>query len=85
MNSEPQSQVTWDGTPCFENTWRMNKFANCCALILLTVGMNMPCLESLSMMTRIAVWLSESGNCSIKSIEIEFHGLSGIGSCLRNP
>ena len=81
---EPQSQVTWDGTLCFENMWRMNRFANCCAVISLTVGMNMPCLESLSMMTRIAVWPSESGNCSMKSIEIEFHGLSGMGSCLRN-
>ena len=24
---------------------------------------------------------SEDGNCSIKSMEIEFQGLSGIGSC----
>ena len=82
---EPQSHVTWDGTLCFENTWRMNRFANCCAVILLTVGMNIPFLESLSTMMRIAEWPSESGNCSIKSMEIEFHGLSGIGSCLRNP
>ena len=37
------------------------------------------------MTTRIAVNPSEDGNCSMKSMEIEFQGLSGIGSCRRLP
>ena len=37
------------------------------------------------MTTRIAVNPSEDGNCSMKSMEIEFQGLSGIGSCWRLP
>ena len=37
------------------------------------------------MTTRIAVNPSEDGNCSMKSMEIEFQGLSGIGSCQRLP
>jgi hypothetical protein len=28
---------------------------------------------------------SEDGSCSMKSMEIEFRGLSGIGSCRRLP
>ena len=39
--------------------------------------------ESLSTMTRIAVNPEELGSCSMKSMEIESHGRSGIGSCLR--
>ena len=37
------------------------------------------------MTTRIAVNPSEDGNCSMKSMKIEFQGLSGIGSCQRLP
>ena len=33
----------------------------------------------------MAVKPSEDGSCSIKSMEIEFQGLSGIGSCQRLP
>ena len=35
------------------------------------------------MTTMIALNPSEDGNCSMKSMEIEFQGLSGIGSCRR--
>ncbi len=27
-NSEPRSEVTWEGTPCLEKTWRMNSSAS---------------------------------------------------------
>ena len=27
----------------------------------------------------------DGGSCSIKSIDMEFHGFSGIGSCFRRP
>jgi hypothetical protein len=27
----------------------------------------------------------EEGRCSMKSIDMEFHGFSGIGSCFRVP
>jgi hypothetical protein len=62
----------------------MNSWASCGAVISSTVGMNMPCLESRSMMTRIAVCPLDSGRCLMKSMEIEFHRRSGMGSCLRS-
>ena len=40
---------------------------------------------SRSTTTKIVVNPSEGGNCSMKSMEIEFHGFSGIGSCWRLP
>jgi len=36
-------------------------------------------------MTKIVSNLEDDGSFLIKSIEIEFHGHSEIGSCLRNP
>ena len=35
-------------------------------------------------MTKILSNLEDNGSFSMKSIEIEFHGHSGIGSCLRD-
>ena len=49
------------------------------------VGMNMACLDNRSTTTRIAVKPEEEGSCSMKSMEMESHGLSGIGSCLSSP
>jgi hypothetical protein len=49
-------------------------------VIVLTIGMNTPCLERWSITTRIAVKPKEGGSCSIKSIEMEFHGQDGIGA-----
>jgi hypothetical protein len=62
-----------------------NSWVSCGVVISFTVGMNMPCLESWSMMTRIVVCPSDSRRCSMKSMEIEFHRRSGTGSCLRSP
>ena len=36
-------------------------------------------------MTKIVSNLEDDRNFLIKSIEMEFHGCSGIGSCLRDP
>jgi hypothetical protein len=37
------------------------------------------------MTTRMAMKPDESGSFSMKSMEMEFQGLSRIGSCLSNP
>ena len=46
---------------------------------------NKACLVKQSTTTRIAVNPSESGSCSMKSMEMESQGQSGIGSCQRRP
>src|SRR5882672_5335920 len=84
-NSEPRSEVTWLGTPCFENTWVTKSLASSGALNLSSVGMKIACFERRSTTTRIAVKTEDGGSCSMKSIEIECQGRSGIGSCLSRP
>ena len=49
------------------------------------VGMKMLCLESRSTMTRMVSKLEDRGSFLMKSIEMEFQGRSGIGSCFRSP
>ena len=44
MNSEPLLEVMWEGTPCFEKTWRRKSLANSGKVIVLSVGMKMHCL-----------------------------------------
>jgi hypothetical protein len=85
MNSVPWSEVTWDGTPCLENTWRTNRRARSREVMVSWVGMNIACLDRRSIMMRMAVKLDESGRCSMKSIEIELQGFSGMGNCFSNP
>ena len=84
-NLDLRSEVTWLGTPCFENTCVVNTLASSGALILSVVEMKITCFESQSTTTRIAVYSDEVGSCSMKSIEIECQGQSGIGSCLSRP
>src|ERR1700692_2108841 len=84
-NSVPRLDVTWDGTPCLENTCSRKSRARSREVIVSYVGMNIACLDKRSMTTRIAVNPDESGSCSMKSMEMEFQGFSGIGSCLSNP
>ena len=45
-NSDPQLEVTCDGTPCLEKTWRMNNLASIGAVMVSTVEMKTDCLES---------------------------------------
>jgi len=42
------------------------------------------CLVSQLTMTKIVSNPEDNRSFSIKSIEMEFHGCSGIGSCLRD-
>ena len=51
----------------------------------MVVGMNMPCLESRSTITRIELQPEDIIRVSMKSIEMEFHGRLGIGSCFSKP
>ena len=51
-------------------------------VIVSCVGVNSTCFERWSTTTRIAVKPEDAGSCSIKSMEMEFHGHSGMGSCL---
>ena len=85
MNSEPRSDVTCEGTPCLEKTWMMKSLASSVDVMVLCVRMRMLCFESRSTMTRMVLKLEDGGSFSIKSIEMEFQGCSGIGSCFRSP
>ena len=81
MNLGPQSEVTCSGTPCLENTCMTNSIARSLEVQWMVVGMNMPYLESCLTTTRIESQLEDVGRVSMKSIEMEFHGCSGTGSC----
>src|SRR6202030_901763 len=85
MNSEPRSEVTCDGTLCFEKMWSMNRRANSTEFTSLVVRMKIPCFIHLSTTTKITVKPELSGSCSMKSIEMEFHSFLGMGSCLSVP
>ena len=84
-NSKPQSEVMCKGMPCLEKTWRMNNLANIGDMMVLTVEIKINCLVRWSTMTNIMSEPSDMGNFSMKSMDIEFHGLSGIRSCFRSP
>ena len=83
-NSISQLELTCDGTPCLEKTWSMNSLVSSGTLIVLTVGMKMDCLMSWSTMTRMVSKPEDRGSFSTKSMEVEFHGCSGTGSCFRS-
>lgn len=85
MNSDLRSEVTCSGTPCLENTWITKSCASWAEVIVSCVGMNKDCFDSQSTTTRIESYPVEGGSFSMKSMEIEFHGHSGAGSCLSNP
>ena len=63
----------------------MKSLANSVEVMVSWVGMKIPCLDNLSMMTRMEVNLEDGGSCLMKSMEMESHGLSGTGSCFRRP
>src|SRR5277367_2612270 len=84
-NSGPWSEVTCSGTPCLEKTWRINKMARSSEVQWTVVGMKMPCLVRQSTTTRIASCPEDVGRVSTKSIDMEFHGRCGMGSCFNKP
>ena len=47
-------------------------------------GIKITCLMSQLTMTKIGSNLEDDGSFLMKSIEMEFHGHSGMGSCLRD-
>ena len=51
----------------------------------MVVGINIACFVKRSTITRIESEPDEVGRVSIKSIDIEFHGRSRIGSCFNKP
>ena len=53
-------------------------------VMVLCVRMKMLCYDSQSMMTRMVLKLEDGGSFSMKSMEMEFQGHSGIGSCFRS-
>ena len=85
MNSEPQSDVMCEGTPCLEKTWIMKSLASSAEVMVLCVRMRMLCFDSQSMMTRMVLKPEVGGSFLMKSMEMEFQGHSRIGSCFRSP
>src|SRR5258707_15886388 len=83
MNSEPWSEVTWDGVPCFENTWVRNSWASSRQTMESWVGMKRDWFIRWSTITNIAMCPSDAGRCSIKSIEMDSHGHGGFGCSFR--
>ena len=55
MNSEPQSQVTWAGTLCFEKMWMTKSRARSLEVMVSWVAIKIPCLDSRSTTTRMEV------------------------------
>ena len=53
-------------------------------VIVLCVRMKMLCFDSQSIMTRMVSKLEDGGGFSMKSMEMEFQGHFGIGSCFRS-
>jgi len=66
-------------------TWLTKRRASSAEVMVSWVGMNMACFDSRSTITRMVSKPEEEGSFSMKSIEIEFQGRSGIGSCWRLP
>jgi len=61
-----------------------NRHASSTEVIVSWVGMNIACFDSRSTITRIVSKPEEEESFSMKSIEIEFYGRSGIESCWRD-
>ena len=75
--------MIWEGIPCLENIWRMKRYAKSKDMMMSWTEIKIACLVSQSTITRIVLNLDDDGSFSIKSIEMEFYGYLGIGSCLR--
>ena len=85
VNSDPRSDDTCNGIPCFANTCVTNASATSTAVAESVVGMNTLSFVRQSITTKIAVKPLEAGSCSMKSILIECQGRSGIGNSCNRP
>ena len=64
---------------------RMNSLASIGDVMVSMVRTKINCLARWSTMTNIVLKPLDFGSFSMKSMDIEFQGLSGIGSCFRSP
>ena len=62
----------------------MNRCAKSMDVMVPWVGIKIACLVSWLTMTKIVSNPEDDKSFSMRSIEMEFHGHSGIGSCLRD-
>ena len=62
----------------------MNRCAKSADMMVLWAEIKIACLVSWLTMTKIVSNLEDDGSFSMKSMEIEFHGRSGMESCLRD-
>ena len=62
----------------------MNRCAKSTDVMVSWAGIKIACLVSQSTMTKIVSNPEDDRSFSMKSIEMEFHGRSGMGSCLRD-
>ena len=62
----------------------MNRCAKFTDIMVSWAEIKIICLVSWSTMTKIVSNLEDDGSFSIKFIEMEFHGHSGMESCLRD-
>ena len=85
MKCRPLSDTMSVGTPCFEKTCCTNSWASCGVVSVFNVGMKIAILVKRSTTTKIESWLSLVGSPSIKSMESELHGRSGMGKNRRGP
>ena len=62
----------------------MNRRAKSVDVMVLWAGIKIACLVSQSTMTKIVSNPEDDRSFLMKSIEMEFHGHLGMGSCLRD-
>ena len=62
----------------------MNRCAKSMDVMVSWARIKITCLVSQSTMTKIVLNPEDDGSFSMKFIKMEFHGCSGIGSCLRD-
>src|SRR6266481_5515786 len=75
----PLSDTMLEGVPCLEKTCTRKIMAKSSASMSWKVGMNNAIFVRRQTMTRIVLWLSDSGRPSMKSIEIESQGREVTG------
>ncbi len=85
VKSFPRSETISAGSPCCAKISRRKTRASSGASMVLMVGMNRAILVRRSTTTRMQSNPSESGRPSMKSIESEFQGCSGMGRKRRGP
>ena len=85
MNLGLQSEVTCVGALCLVKTCVRNSWESLGDVIASLVGMNRACFVRRSTTTKMDKWLLGMGSCSMKSMDMEFHGLIGMGSCFDSP